>query len=284
MAVSGTACLVLDVFKTFSFSKLQIIKSPTQNSHPDSHSFYVLVSSSLLYRRDNWLVPRVDFVQTYIAQHAADAARLGKPLVIEEFGKEANATRIATERDPFFKAVYDAVAASLASGGSLKGAEFWEYGGNDTRSVTQADSTWPLITADSRLIASYNAGGVHASLAPTCAPGKVRSYEQITSGSARFVCYGPNLIVNTTSVTTLRGPPATTEATCARACVATPTCNGFTLSQGTCTLQRYAGSSFPPAWKSGAKSCLGVSAAVVNALGLMSETPEVTASNARAAP
>ena len=50
----------------------------------------------------------------------AEAAALGKPLIVEEFGAEQN-------RDAYFKAVLGAVEASLKSGGALKGGMFWQF-------------------------------------------------------------------------------------------------------------------------------------------------------------
>jgi hypothetical protein len=45
---------------------------------------------------------------------------LGKPLILEEFGAEAN-------RDAYFRAAFDAVEESLKSGGALKGALWWQF-------------------------------------------------------------------------------------------------------------------------------------------------------------
>ena len=50
----------------------------------------------------------------------AEAAALGKPLIVEEFGSEQN-------RDAYFKGVFSAVEASLKSGGALKGGMFWQF-------------------------------------------------------------------------------------------------------------------------------------------------------------
>ena len=49
---------------------------------------------------------------------------LGKPFVVEEFGKniyDRSPDNIAKVRDPFFAAVYDALADSLKSGGVFRG-------------------------------------------------------------------------------------------------------------------------------------------------------------------
>ena len=55
-----------------------------------------------------------------LAPLPAEAAALGKPLIVEEFGAEQN-------RDAYFKGVFSAVEASLKSGGALKGGMFWQF-------------------------------------------------------------------------------------------------------------------------------------------------------------
>ena len=76
-------------------------------------------------RPDNWENQDINFWNSWIQQHIDDAEKLGKPLIFEEFGKEAK------DREIFYKAAYDAVDKSLKSGGPLKGALFWQLYGND---------------------------------------------------------------------------------------------------------------------------------------------------------
>ena len=57
------------------------------------------------------------------------AAELGKPLVLEEFGKNSGEGNITSVRDPWFGLVQGAVDASLQSGGPLRGALFWQWDG-----------------------------------------------------------------------------------------------------------------------------------------------------------
>ena len=69
----------------------------------------------------------VDFLEAWIKQHAADAAALGKPFMIEEFGKEVHLEKgveanITSIRGPFYRKVYQQLQESLAADGPLKGA------------------------------------------------------------------------------------------------------------------------------------------------------------------
>jgi mannan endo-1,4-beta-mannosidase len=73
-------------------------------------------------------------VREYIAQHIAIANQIGKPLVIEEFGYPRDQglydPGTATSfKDRYYRLVYDAVEASVRSGGPLVGSNFWAWGG-----------------------------------------------------------------------------------------------------------------------------------------------------------
>lgn len=70
----------------------------------------------------------------YIARHVGLARRLGKPLVIEEFGfprddRSYDPGTPTTYKDRFYKLIYDAVATDAAAGGPLAGTNFWAWGG-----------------------------------------------------------------------------------------------------------------------------------------------------------
>jgi len=70
----------------------------------------------------------VDFLESWIQQHAADAAAMGKPFMIEEFGKEVHLengaqANITSIRGPFYRKVYQQLQESLANDGALKGAQ-----------------------------------------------------------------------------------------------------------------------------------------------------------------
>lgn len=76
----------------------------------------------------------LDKTRAYVAAHVALAARLGKPLVIEEFGLprdggEYATTLATTHRDRLYDAVFAAVEESAARSGPLVGTNFWAWGG-----------------------------------------------------------------------------------------------------------------------------------------------------------
>jgi mannan endo-1,4-beta-mannosidase len=73
-------------------------------------------------------------VQDYIRTHADLAARLGKPLVIDEFGYPRDGELYdpfasTTFRQSYYELIYSAAEASLASGGPIQGTNFWAWNG-----------------------------------------------------------------------------------------------------------------------------------------------------------
>jgi mannan endo-1,4-beta-mannosidase len=70
----------------------------------------------------------------YIAQQVAIARRVGKPLVIEEFGFPRDNGSFepgspTTFKDRFYQLIYSTVRDSVHSGGPLQGCNFWGWGG-----------------------------------------------------------------------------------------------------------------------------------------------------------
>lgn len=70
----------------------------------------------------------------YIAAQVATAGRLGKPLVIEEFGFPRDGgsfdpASTTTFKDRFYRLIYEAVDGSIANGGPIAGSNFWAWGG-----------------------------------------------------------------------------------------------------------------------------------------------------------
>ncbi|KAL3133352.1 hypothetical protein ABBQ38_007225 [Trebouxia sp. C0009 RCD-2024] len=130
---------------------------------------------------DNWAVNATDgvnpadFISKWIAQRAADASSLGKPLVIEEFGKQLqdfSAASIAEIRDPIFRDIY----AALQNLETVKGVAYWEhdYLNGATKSdnlVRRGDSTFTNI-----LLPAAKAVGVKVAALPPvngCVPGPI---------------------------------------------------------------------------------------------------------------
>jgi len=72
--------------------------------------------------------------RAYVARHVELAQRLGKPLVIEEFGFPRDGGSFepgapTTFKDRFYGLIYEAVAGSARTGGPIAGSNFWAWGG-----------------------------------------------------------------------------------------------------------------------------------------------------------
>ena len=76
--------------------------------------------------------------RSYFTQHAAAAAELGKPLVLEEFGLARDWEPVhdiyqpdspTTYRDLFYAAMFKEVYTSLSTGGEAAGDNFWAWAG-----------------------------------------------------------------------------------------------------------------------------------------------------------
>ena len=79
--------------------------------------------------------PRAEIlVRDYVTRHLAMARRLGKPLVIEEFGFPRDGVRYdagtpTSYRDRYYRLIYEAVLADARGGGSMAGSNFWAWNG-----------------------------------------------------------------------------------------------------------------------------------------------------------
>lgn len=103
------------------------------------HSFDTIDFTTFHAWPDNWADPPLsaEFFQQWIDRHATDSAILGKPCILEEFGKEGG------NRAEYFRVAYDSVKASLERGGSLKGAMFWQFYTKDQEALWDGGGPGP---------------------------------------------------------------------------------------------------------------------------------------------
>lgn len=72
--------------------------------------------------------------RAYIDEHVAVAERLGKPIVLEEFGFPRDRFRFdkaatTRSRDRYYEAVFAAIHEQMLRGGAFAGCNFWAWGG-----------------------------------------------------------------------------------------------------------------------------------------------------------
>ena len=85
----------------------------------------------------------------YIDRHVDLANRMGKPIVLSEFGlnRDKGAYDPAsgtTARDAFYRAIYDRVLARAKAGDAIAGSNFWAWGGRGRT----ANADWMWTTGD----------------------------------------------------------------------------------------------------------------------------------------
>ena len=111
------------------------------------------------------------FLSDWLSAHIADADRLGKPLILSEYGFSSIP---AVLRDAFYAQALESVEASLSRGGAACGAAFWALYSDADRSLTRADPY--AVFADDAVYAKVRAhAGAMASLAQAasrCGPGQ----------------------------------------------------------------------------------------------------------------
>ncbi len=94
---------------------------------------------------DNWNTTEMAFPPVWIDTHIQESRKLGKPLLMEEFGKQSNG---AGDKQPVYDSVYGALVNSLANGDNFRGALFWRWaedGGNDATTVQTGDAAWQTV-------------------------------------------------------------------------------------------------------------------------------------------
>jgi hypothetical protein len=94
----------------------------------------------------------MDFGKAWIASHVDNTKLLGKPLVLEEFGKAAGGQwpdQTPAMRDDYYRLVYALAEQSISSSGGLKGIMFWRWAAVDTGSDLGEFDAASMVTTES---------------------------------------------------------------------------------------------------------------------------------------
>ncbi|MHA3789422.1 glycoside hydrolase 5 family protein [Flavobacterium hauense] len=91
------------------------------------------------------LQPTIAKTMAYIDEHIAIAKRLGKPIVLEEFGlpregESLSKQALTADRDAFYKAIFERLETSVKNKESFAALNFWGYGG--TGKNNPANGKW----------------------------------------------------------------------------------------------------------------------------------------------
>eukprot|EP00210_Caulerpa_lentillifera_P001222 g1178.t1 len=137
---------------------------------------------------DNWADVSETFQRAWIREHVADAQDLGKPVLLEEFGKivRPEGPPVA-DRNLFFDIVFDEVKKGIEKG-PLKGALFWQWydngqlapieegGGSGKYGVYQGDEAFSKVVnfaqyinaANQEAVKDCSSPGPSVSTPPSC--------------------------------------------------------------------------------------------------------------------
>ena len=73
---------------------------------------------------DNWERTDPEFQEQWIEVHAEESAKLGKPMLVSEFGKDLDEGSLR-DRDNVISAAYETIEKDMEAGGVIAGSMFW---------------------------------------------------------------------------------------------------------------------------------------------------------------
>lgn len=103
------------------------------------------------------------FLSDWLSAHIADADRLGKPLILSEYGFSAFP---AVLRDAFYARAMRDIEASVSRGGAGCGSAFWALYSEADRALTRADPYAVFADDDVYARVRAHAGALAALAAP----------------------------------------------------------------------------------------------------------------------
>ncbi|CAD7704951.1 unnamed protein product [Ostreobium quekettii] len=200
---------------------------------------------------DNWGSPTVDFQDQWVREHIVDTAALGKPLVVEEFGKavdEDDEEMRRNVRHPFLNNMYDMFLSDMNNDSVLKGVGFWEFDANNaadpgTYGVQTTHSAWTdIILPKTQDLMNIVAA---LPLVENCAPGAIRAQDALVMDApsdSYYISAGLNILDVTEGEEISSRSNVATARQCAKLCDANVACRSFaynpTKDGGSCSLKR----------------------------------------------
>jgi len=123
--------------KAGSADDIEIFERTHNNPKIDYLTMHIWPKNWGWYKHDdakNTLPKAITGALEYIDQHIAVAQRLGKPIVLEEFGlprkgESLDQTTAVEDRDAFYKAIFTRLAKSVKNDEAFTALNFWGYGG-----------------------------------------------------------------------------------------------------------------------------------------------------------
>lgn len=75
----------------------------------------------------NWEEATPEFAERWLQSHIDLSAKLGKPLIMSEFGAWGHSEAMVRERDVWYERIYHAILKDARGGGPFQGGLFWQW-------------------------------------------------------------------------------------------------------------------------------------------------------------
>ena len=111
---------------------------------------------------DNWERTDPEFQEQWIRVHAADSEKLGKPMLVSEFGKDLDEGTLR-DRENVLSAAYETIEEDMEAGGAIAGSMFWNLYMDPLR------DGYGISLSDSSHDDTFDIIEEHADFAPTTA-------------------------------------------------------------------------------------------------------------------
>lgn len=92
-------------------------------NHADEHIDYAGIHMWI----QNWEEPTVDFAKRWLDEHIKQSKKLGKPLIMSEFGAWGNTPKMIKIRDQWYQRIYDMILEDARNYGPFQGGLFWQF-------------------------------------------------------------------------------------------------------------------------------------------------------------
>jgi mannan endo-1,4-beta-mannosidase len=143
--------------KAGSADDIAIFERTHNNPHIDYLTMHIWPKNWSWFdhtKAEETLQPSINKAISYIDEHIAVAKRLGKPIVLEEFGLPREGESLSkqspvTSRDAFYAAIFERLSKSVGNNETFAGLNFWGFGGTGIKDP--ANGKWKAgddFTAD----------------------------------------------------------------------------------------------------------------------------------------
>ena len=93
----------------------------------DNHNHTSIDYAGIHMWIQNWEEATPEFAERWLQYHVDLSAKLGKPLIMSEFGAWGHSEKMVRERDVWYQRTYDYILENAKAGGPFQGGLFWQW-------------------------------------------------------------------------------------------------------------------------------------------------------------